>query len=161
MNSIIESDIPQYLQVGNWVHIGRDCTIGEGTRICDHVNMYGCEIGKDCMIGTYVELQENVKIGNNTRVQSHTFICSNVEIGNDCFVAHSVVFVNDTFSDGCVHFDSSDWGKTVIGNNVKIGSNATILPCSIGDNAVIGAGAIVTKDVGEGEVIINVNKRLK
>jgi len=132
----------------------KDIIIGEGTRICDFTNLYGCKLGTNCMIGTFVEIQNDVTIGNNTRIQSHTFICSNVTIGDNCFVAHGIMFINDTFSNGQVNFDKKKWMKTKIGNNVIIGSNATIMPVTIGDGAIIGAGAVVTKDVPPNTTVV-------
>jgi len=128
----------------------RDCKIGDGTKISDFVNLYGCEIGKNCFIGPFVEIQKGAKIGDNTRISSHTFICEGVEIGNNCFIAHGIMFTNDKYTEG-----REDWvlRKTIVGNNVRIGSNATILPVTIGDNAIIGAGSVVTKDVSMGEIV--------
>lgn len=118
--------------------------IGKGTKISDFTNLYGCELGEEVFVGPFVEIQSDSKIGNRSRISSHSFICSGVEIGEDCFVAHGVMFTNDKFTE-----KREEWieRKTKIGNNVRIGSNATILPVTIGDNAVIGAGAVVTKDV--------------
>ena len=109
-------------------------------------NLYGCTLKESSFIGPFVEIQKNVVVGKRTRVSSHSFICEGVTLGNDCFVAHGVMFVNDIFSDS---HSTEDWKlrKTTVGDNVRIGSNATILPVSIGDNAIIGAGAVVTKDV--------------
>lgn len=124
--------------------------IHNSVKIINPVNLYGCKIGKDSFIGPFVEIQNNVKIGNNTRISSHSFICSSVEIGNNCFIAHGVMFVNDNFTE-----ERENWieRKTKIGNNVRIGSNATILPVNIGNNVVIGAGAVVTKDVPDNSII--------
>ena len=110
------------------------------------INVYGCVISEGVFIGPFVEIQKNSTIGKNTRISSHSFICEGVEIGNDCFIGHGVMFVNDIFTDSVSHLD---WKmkKTKIGNNVRIGSNATILPVTIGDNVIIGAGSVVTKDV--------------
>jgi len=122
----------------------KDCNIGNGTKIMPFVNLYGCSIGSNCLIGTFVEIQKNVLIGNNTKISSHTFICEGVDIGDDCFIAHGVMFINDKYTE-----DREEWvlRKTVVGNKVRIGSNATILPVKIGDNSVIGAGSVITKDV--------------
>lgn len=121
---------------------------GSGVTVVQPVNMYGCQIGDEAFVGPFVEIQKNVKIGKRTRIQSHTFICELVTIGNDCFVGHGVMFINDTFSDGGpAGGDQSLWKKTNIGNNVSIGSNATILPVNIADNVVIGAGTVVTKNI--------------
>ena len=113
-------------------------------KIIEPVNVYGCNVGKNSFIGPFVEIQNNVNIGNNTRISSHSFICSGVSIGDNCFIAHGVMFTNDKFTE-----DRNNWVErsTIIGNNVRIGSNATILPVKIGHNVVIGAGAVVTKDV--------------
>ena len=112
--------------------------------------MYGCEVKQNAFIGPFVEIQKNVTIGINSRISSHTFICSDVEVGDDCFIAHGVMFINDKFD-----APLQDWisRKTKIGNNVRIGSNATILPVSIGYGAVIGAGSVVTKDVPANTIV--------
>ena len=122
--------------------------IGPNVRIIKPVNIYGCTIGTDCFIGPFVEIQKSVKIGNRTKVQSHSFICELVEIGDDCFVGHGVMFINDVFATGgAARGNKSLWKATRIGNQVSIGSNATILPVEICDNVVIGAGAVVTKSI--------------
>lgn len=126
----------------------KDVSFGEGVSIIHPVNLYGCTIGDNCFIGPFTEIQKNVSIGKNTKVQSHSFICELVTVGNDCFIGHGVMFVNDLFqSGGPAGGDASKWKSTTIGNNVSIGSNATILPVAICDNVVIGAGAVVTKDI--------------
>lgn len=123
---------------------------GEHVKVVEPVNIYGCKIGNNCFIGPFVEIQKDVTIGNNTKVQSHTFICELVTIGNDCFIGHGVMFINDLFQNGGPARGNKDlWKPTHIGNNVSIGSNATILPVQICDNVVIGAGAIVTKNITE------------
>lgn len=133
----------------------RDVKFGENVQIIEPVNLYGCKIGSNTFIGPFVEIQKNVSIGKNCKIQSHTFICELVEIGNNCFISHGVMFINDLFSAGApAGGDISKWKKTVIGNNVSIGSNATILPIKIVDNVVIGAGAVVTKDILESGVYI-------
>ena len=115
------------------------------------VNLYGCEIGNDCLIGPFVEIQTGVKIGEKTRIQSHSFICSKVRIGREVFIGHGVMFINDKYP---VHRDFNDWQEIIVEDGVVIGSNATILPCRIGKNALIGAGAVVTKDVPFGKIVI-------
>lgn len=125
-----------------------DVAFGEGVKIVEPCNLYGCTIGDGCFVGPFVEIQRGVVIGARTRVQSHSFICELVTIGEDCFVGHGVMFVNDRFArGGPARGDKSLWEATSIGNNVSIGSNATILPVSVCDNVVIGAGAVVTKDI--------------
>lgn len=123
---------------------------GQNVTIIQPSNIYGCTIEDDCFIGPFVEIQKNVFIGTRTRIQSHSFICELVTIGSDCFIGHGVMFINDTFSDGGpARGDTSKWKQTTIGNNVSIGSNATILPVKICDKVVIGAGSVVTKDIME------------
>ncbi|MEO6070909.1 MAG: acyltransferase [Chitinophagaceae bacterium] len=126
----------------------KDTIFGLEVKVVQPVNIYGASIGDSCFIGPFVEIQKDVFIGNRTKVQSHTFICELVTIGDDCFIAHGVMFINDLFAKGGpARGDKSLWKKTVIGNNVSIGSNATILPVSICDGAVIAAGAVVTKNI--------------
>lgn len=130
--------------------VSDDVNFGTNVRVVEPVNLYGCKIGDNCFIGPFVEIQKRVAIGTNTKVQSHSFICELVEIGNDCFIGHGVMFINDLFSGGGPAMgDISKWKSTKVGNNVSIGSNATILPVSICDDVVIGAGAVVTKDIVE------------
>jgi len=126
----------------------RDVVCGERVRIVEPANVYECELGDDCFVGPFVEIQKGVKIGARTRVQSHSFICELVEIGADCFVGHGVVFINDVFSSGGPARGRRDlWKVTRIGARVSIGSNASILPVNICDDVVIGAGAVVAKDI--------------
>ena len=135
---------PQLKQAG----IAPDTVFGENVTVVQPVNLYGCSIGDNTFVGPFVEIQRKVKIGVSCRIQSHTFICELVEIGDHCFIGHGVMFINDLFSDGGpARGDQSKWRSTRIGHNVSIGSNATILPVSICDGAVIGAGAVVTKDI--------------
>ncbi|WP_281016465.1 MULTISPECIES: acyltransferase [unclassified Minwuia] len=126
----------------------RDVTCGTGVTIVEPSNIYRCTLGDDCFVGPFVEIQAGVEIGARTRVQSHAFICELVTIGEDCFISHGAMFINDSFSGGGpARGDRTRWGHTRIGNNVSIGTNATIMPVSICDNAVVGAGAVVTKDI--------------
>ena len=120
---------------------------GHNVTIIEPVNLYGSQIGDDAFIGPFVEIQKNVVIGKRTKVQSHTFICEFVTIGDDCFIGHGVMFANDLFKTGFPNPDPQSWGKTSIADNVTIGSNVTILPVKICSGAVIGAGAVVTKDI--------------
>lgn len=127
-----------------------DVTMGTGVTITEPANLYGCALGDDVFVGPFVEIQKHVSIGARTRVQSHSFICEFVTIGTDCFVGHGVMFINDTFaSGGPARGDRSKWRSTNIGDGVSIGSNATIMPVSICSGAVIGAGAVVTRDIKE------------
>jgi acetyltransferase-like isoleucine patch superfamily enzyme len=126
----------------------KDVNFGINVKVIQPVNLYGCSIGDDSFIGPFVEIQRKVKIGKGTKVQSHSFICELVTIGDNCFIGHGVMFVNDLFSDGKpAGGDQSKWKYTNIGNNVSIGSNATILPVEICNNVVIGAGSVVTKSI--------------
>ena len=126
----------------------KNCAFGTNVKIVQPVNMYDCKIGDNSFVGPFCEVQSDVVIGKYTKIQSHSFICSLVTIGDNCFIGHSVVFVNDKFSDfSAAGGDRKKWRPSTIGNNVHIGSNATILPVSICDNVVIGAGAVVTHDI--------------
>lgn len=128
----------------------RNVKFGNNIRLVEPVNLYECEIGDDSSIGPFVEIQKGVCVGKRCKIQSHSFICELVSVGDDVFIAHGVMFINDVFSDGKpAGGNRNKWKKTIIGNRVSIGSNATILPVSICDNVVIGAGAVVTKDINE------------
>jgi acetyltransferase-like isoleucine patch superfamily enzyme len=122
-------------------------TFGENVKVVEPVNLYGCTIGRNSFIGPFVEIQKDVTIGEGCRIQSHSFICELVTIGYECFIGHGVMFVNDLFTTGGPAGKKELWKSTIIGNNVSIGSNATILPVNICDNVVIGAGSVVTKDI--------------
>jgi acetyltransferase-like isoleucine patch superfamily enzyme len=123
-------------------------TFGEGVTIVEPCNLYGCSIGDGSFVGPFVEIQKSVTIGKRTRIQSHAFVCELVTIGDDCFVSHGAMFINDLFQVGGPAWGRPElWKDTKIGNKVSIGTNATILPVSICDNVVIGAGAVVTKDI--------------
>lgn len=123
---------------------------GARVKIVEPVNLYGAVLGNDCFIGPFTEIQSGVKIGDRCRVQSHSFICSGVTIGNDCFIGHGVMFINDDLKAGTVASKANkDLQQTLIGDRVSIGSNATILPVSICNNVVIGAGAVVTASIEE------------
>lgn len=123
---------------------------GENVKVVAPVNLYECTIGHDCFIGPFVEIQKGALIGAFTKVQSHSFICELVSIGSHCFVGHGVMFINDTFSEGGPAGGNTElWKPTKISDHVSIGSNATILPVSICSNVVIGAGAVVTKNIEE------------
>ncbi len=131
----------------------RDVNFGSNVTVVEPANLYECNIGNDCFVGPFVEIQNGVKIGDRCKIQSHTFVCELVTIGDDCVVAHGVMFINDLFSTGGpAHGNKDLWKETVIGNKVSIGANATILPVKICDNVVIGAGAVVTKDIIEAGV---------
>jgi len=126
----------------------KNVIFGKNVKVVHPVNIYECEIGDDSFIGPFIEIQKNVKIGNLCKIQSHSFICELVTIGNNCFIGHGVMFINDKFSQGGpARGDKRLWKCTIIGDNVSIGSNSTILPVYICDRVVIGAGSVVTKNI--------------
>ena len=125
-------------------------TFGPNVTVIEPVNLYGCTIGEGCFIGPFVEIQRAVKIGSFCKIQSHAFICELVEIGDHCFISHGAMFVNDLFATGGPAGGKKElWKSTRIGNHVSIGTNATVLPVRICDHVVVGAGAVVTKDITE------------
>jgi acetyltransferase-like isoleucine patch superfamily enzyme len=140
--------------------IAPDVKLGQGVKIYDFVNLYGCEIGDHTQIGTFVEIQKGVKVGKNCKIQSHTFICEGVTIENDVFISHNVTFINDRFPrattpDGQLQ-TAADWAcvPTVVKRGASIGSSATLLcGITVGENAIVGAGSVVTKDVPANTVV--------
>tara|TARA_Y100000590_G_scaffold26436_1_gene29767 strand:+ start:31 stop:489 length:459 start_codon:yes stop_codon:yes gene_type:complete len=120
---------------------GKNCIVVEPT------NIYGSKFGNNVFIGPFVEIQKNSYIGDNTRVQSHSFICEKVQIGKNCFIGHGTMFTNDDFKTGKINRNYNGYKKTVVGNEVLIGSNSTILPVYICSGSVIGAGSVVTKNI--------------
>ena len=120
---------------------------GEDVTVVQPVNLYGCRIGDKTFVGPFVEIQKGATIGKRCRIQSHSFICELVTIGDDCFVSHGAMFINDLFVTGSPADSKELWRGTQLGNRVSVGTNATILPVTICDNVVIGAGAVVTKDI--------------
>ena len=135
--------------------------IGKNVKIFNFVNAYGCFIDDNCKIGAFVEIQKGVTIGKNCKISSHSFICEGVEIEDNCFIGHGVMFTNDLFPratklDGTPQTEE-DWilVKTKINKGVSIGSNATILcGITIGENALIGAGSMVVKDVPANSIVV-------
>lgn len=151
------SDLPRIIASGV-----RDVRTGVGVTIVTPANLYECSLGDNCFVGPYTEIQRGVTIGARTKVQSHAFICELVTIGDDCFIGHGVMFTNDVFvNGGPARGDRTLWRSTTIGNRVSIGSNATILPVSICDGAVIGAGAVVTRDITTPGVYVGSPARLQ
>jgi len=140
-----------------------DVTFGKNVKIVQPSNLYGCSIGDDCSIGPFVEIQNDVTIGRGCKIQSHAFICELVTIGDNCFISHGAKFINDLFQSGKpAGGDKTKWRSTNIGNNVSIGTNATILPVSITDNVVVGAGAVVARDITEsGTYVGNPAKKVR
>ena len=141
----------------------KNVDFGSNVTIIEPVNLYGCSIGDNSFVGPFVEIQKNTIIGKNTKIQSHSFICELVSIGDECFIGHGVMFINDLFSEGKpANGNKKFWKNTKIGNNVCIGSNATILPVEICDHVVIGAGTVVTKNITKSGVYVgNPAKNMK
>jgi acetyltransferase-like isoleucine patch superfamily enzyme len=133
---------------------------GENVRIMQPVNLYGCTIGDDSFVGPFVEIQRDVVIGKRCRIQSHVFICELVTIGDDCFISHGAMFINDPFDIGGPAGTRDLWGETRLGHHVSVGTNATLMPVSICDHVVIGAGAVVTKDIKESGIYVGNPARL-
>ena len=137
--------------------------LGKDVKIYDFVNLYGCSIGDNSKVGTFVEIQKNASIGANCKISSHTFICEGVHIGDGVFVGHNVTFINDKHprsvnTDGSMQTET-DWAvvETFVKDGASIGSSATILcGITIGENAIVGAGAVVTKDVPPNTIVAGV-----
>ena len=137
-----------------------DVKLGKNVKIYNFVNLYGCEIGDNTKIGTFVEIQKGAKIGANCKIQSHTFICEGVTIEDNCFVSHNVTFINDlyprsTTRDGKMQSEA-DWKciPTLVKRGASIGSSATLLcGITVGESALIGAGSVVTRDVPPSTVV--------
>ena len=127
----------------------RDVQFGENVVVVEPVNLYESKFCDNGFNVPFVEIQKDVEIGSNCKIQSHSFVCELVTIGNNCFIGHGVVFINDKMKTGPANGDRSKWKKTIIGDNVFIGSNATILPIEICNDVIIGAGAVVTKNITE------------
>ncbi len=140
----------------------RKCKIGKGVKIPfpQLVNLYECEIGDDSFIGPFVEIQKGAVIGKRCRIQSHSFICEGVDIGDDVFIGHGVIFTNDLFPIA----NDKNWKlkKTLVKNQVSIGNNATLLPVVIGEGSLIGAGAVVNRNVAAYTIVAgNPAKKLR
>jgi acetyltransferase-like isoleucine patch superfamily enzyme len=138
-----------------------DVSFGENVTVVQPTNLYGCTIGDDTFVGPFVEIQRGAAIGKRCRVQSHAFICDLVTIGDDCFISHGAMFINDPFAVGGPAKGQRElWRSTRIGSHVSIGTNATILPVTICDHVVIGAGAVVTRDILEPGIYVGNPARL-
>ncbi len=141
--------------------------LGKNVKIFDFVNLYGCEIGEGSKIGTFVEIQKNATIGKNCKISTHTFICEGVQIEDNCFIGHNVTFINDKYprstnDDGSMQTEA-DWKvvKTIIKKGASIGSSSTILcGVTIGENAIVGAGSVVTKDVPPRTIVAGVPAKI-
>jgi acetyltransferase-like isoleucine patch superfamily enzyme len=142
------------------VCIAPDVKLGRDVKLSKFINLYGCEIGDESKIGAFVEIQKNASVGKRCKISSHTFICEGVTIEDNVFIGHGVTFVNDHFprsttSDGSLQTEA-DWKveKTVIKKGASIGSGCTILAnLTIGENALVGAGSVVTKDVPPNTIV--------
>ena len=147
-------EVPPSSKSPEFSRIASDVRLGNDVRIFAFVNLYGCTIGDNSKIGTFVEIQKNAEIGRNVKVSSHTFICEGVQIEDDVFVGHNVSFINDkypraTSADGALQTEA-DWQviRTVVKRGASIGTSCTILcGVTIGEGAIVGAGSIVTRDV--------------
>ena len=141
--------------------IADDVKLGKNVKLCDFINLYGCEIGDNTKIGTFVEVQKNAKVGANCKISSHTFICEGVAIEDNVFVGHNVTFINDpypraTTDDGKLQTED-DWVciPTRVKKGASIGSSATIMcGITIGEKAIIGAGCVVTRDVPDNTIVV-------
>ena len=140
--------------------IAPDVKLGKNVRIYDFTNLYGCEIGDDVKIGTFVEIQKGSKIGNRCKVSSHTFICEGVTLEDDVFIGHNVTFINDRYpraTNGTGQLQTeADWNcvATLVKSGASIGSGATLMcGITIGENALVGAGSVVTKNVPPGAIV--------
>jgi acetyltransferase-like isoleucine patch superfamily enzyme len=137
-----------------------DVKLGENVRLAKFINLYGCEVGDETKIGTFVEIQKNACIGKRCKISSHTFICEGVIVEDNVFIGHGVTFVNDSYprattTEGRLQTET-DWKieRTVIKKGASIGSGATILSkTTIGENAIVGAGSVVTKDVPPNSIV--------
>ena len=153
--------------MNEYVCVAADVKLGKGVKLSKFINLYGCEIGDETKIGAFVEIQKNAKIGHRCKISSHTFICEGVTIEDNVFIGHGVVFINDSYPRsttpaGNLQTDS-DWNvePTLIKKGASIGSGATILPnVVVGENAIVGAGSTVTKDVPANATVIGSPARL-
>ena len=128
-------------------HLIVDVKLGNNVRIIEPVNLYGCDLEDEVQVGPFTEIQSGAVIGKRTKIQSHSFVCSLVTVGADCFIGHGVIFTNDLMPEGPAGGDRSRWRETLVGDRVSIGSNATILPVSICNDVIVGAGSVVTKSI--------------
>jgi acetyltransferase-like isoleucine patch superfamily enzyme len=143
-----------------YVCIAPDVKLGRDVKLSKFINLYGCEVGDESKIGAFVEIQKNASVGKRCKISSHTFICEGVTIEDNVFIGHGVVFINDSYprattDDGNLQTEA-DWKveRTVISKGASIGSGATILSrITIGENAIVGAGSVVTKDVPPNTIV--------
>jgi acetyltransferase-like isoleucine patch superfamily enzyme len=153
--------IKQELSMNPYQCIAPDVKLGQNVKLSKFINLYGCEIGDESKIGAFVEIQKNASVGKRCKISSHTFVCEGVTIEDNVFVGHGVMFINDSYprataADGNLQTEA-DWKveRTVVKRGASIGSGATILPnVSIGENAIVGAGSVVTKDVPASSIVV-------
>jgi acetyltransferase-like isoleucine patch superfamily enzyme len=145
----------EYVAIGSNVRLGRD------VRLSKFINLYGCEIGDETKIGAFVEIQKNATVGKRCKISSHSFICEGVTIEDNVFIGHGVMFINDSYPRATAAGGSlqteADWKveKTIIRKGASVGSGATILAnLCVGENAIVGAGAVVTKDVPPNTIVV-------
>lgn len=146
--------------MNEFVSIAPDVKLGKGVKLSKFINMYGCEVGDDTKIGAFVEIQKNAFVGSRCKISSHTFICEGVTIEDEVFIGHSVTFINDMYpratTDGGGLQTEADWkvDRTLVKRRASIGSGSTILAnVTIGENAIVGAGSVVTKDVPANTIV--------
>lgn len=143
-----------------YLSVADDVKLGENVKLANFINLYGCAVGDNTKIGTFVEIQKNASVGRNCKIQSHTFICEGVTIEDDVFIGHGVTFINDKYprstNAGGAMQTEADWKvePTVVRKGASIGSGSTIL-CNvvIGENAIVGAGSVVTRDVPPNTIV--------
>jgi acetyltransferase-like isoleucine patch superfamily enzyme len=146
--------------VNSWNCIADDVKLGQNVRLSRFINLYGCEVGDETKIGAFVEIQKNATVGKRCKISSHTFVCEGVVIEDNVFIGHGVTFINDSYPrasmpDGSLQTEA-DWNveRTIVKKGASIGSGATILSrISIGESAIVGAGAVVTKDVPPNSIV--------
>jgi acetyltransferase-like isoleucine patch superfamily enzyme len=147
--------------MSEFLAIAPDVKLGQRVTLSRFINLYGCEIGDDCKIGAFVEVQKNAKIGKQCKISSHTFICEGVTVEDRVFIGHGVVFINDTYpratnAGGSLQTEA-DWAveRTVVKEGASIGSGVTILAnVTVGENSIVGAGSVVTKDVPANSIVV-------
>ena len=146
--------------MNEFVCIAPDVKLGKNVKLSKFINMYGCEVGDETKIGAFVEIQKNARVGRRCKISSHTFICEGVNIEDNVFIGHSVTFINDAYprsttTEGELQTEA-DWKveNTVVRQGASIGSGATILSkVTVGNNAIVGAGSVVTKDVPDNAIV--------
>lgn len=148
------------MNMNPYLSIAPDVKLGHDVKLSKFINLYGCEVGDETKIGAFVEIQKNASVGKRCKISSHTFICEGVTIEDNVFIGHGVMFINDSYpratAAGGTLQTEADWKveRTVIKKGASIGSGATILAnVSVGENAIVGAGSVVTKDVPANSIV--------